>query len=536
MNPQDKPIAGGLTAFQWVELLQGKKPSDAQRAINFFDGEQEVEMIKVLNDAYKGRQNWKSRGMVPRYRNITRMIVEKSGRLFMSGLPQFDIFRAQQTDADEDLNKILAEEIAKVEFHETLTQFDQIVRLLKTGLMLVQYDTAQKKMVLDILHRGNAAVQISPVTKEVTSMIYRVSEEDNVSAYRVFSAEEIIDLVVTTNTGKNAQITVTNTEPNLYGIVPVVAFYDTTIPRSGFWVDGGQDLIQVNEMVNMHLTDSEWALSFAKRPTVVTNMKLAGNTNSYDTIDGQPSDEKILTGPDQVIYVDSMGVDSPFYEYKVPQVDVKPMDEVVSGWTTALAHDWSVNLRNDSNSRATSGFQLVVEGLDNKELRIQRQRMFEQGFKRFFRVLRQVLKVANGRDVFPEDSELFVSFADDKLPVDDKENEELWSLKIAEGRGSVISYLMDTHGITREEAIDLALQYKEDQELLTPKQEPTTTDVDAAKLQLDDAIALHEQHMNGSAPTTGPEGEKSQQLMMDQMVNARKALGGDNKEMNNMKM
>jgi hypothetical protein len=40
------------------------------------------------------------------------------------------------------------------------------------------------------------------------------------------------------------------------------------------------------------------------------------------------------------------------------------------------------------------------------------------------------------------------------------------------------------------------------------------------------AIALHEKHMNGSAPTTGKEGEKSQMLMMEQMKNALAELGG----------
>lgn len=48
---------------------------------------------------------------------------------------------------------------------------------------------------------------------------------------------------------------------------------------------------------------------------------------------------------------------------------------------------------------------------------------------------------------------------------------------------------------------------------------------DAMAIQnLRDAIALHERHMNGTAPTTGPAGEKSQQLMMDQMMEALRAL------------
>lgn len=43
---------------------------------------------------------------------------------------------------------------------------------------------------------------------------------------------------------------------------------------------------------------------------------------------------------------------------------------------------------------------------------------------------------------------------------------------------------------------------------------------------LDQAIALHQRHMDGAAPTTGPAGVKSQQRLMDLMVAARAALAG----------
>lgn len=45
------------------------------------------------------------------------------------------------------------------------------------------------------------------------------------------------------------------------------------------------------------------------------------------------------------------------------------------------------------------------------------------------------------------------------------------------------------------------------------------------------AIALHEKHMNGTAPTTGKAGEKSQQLMMTQMEKALAELGGSTMKM-----
>ena len=52
-------------------------------------------------------------------------------------------------------------------------------------------------------------------------------------------------------------------------------------------------------------------------------------------------------------------------------------------------------------------------------------------------------------------------------------------------------------------------------------------DIPKAKSALEQAILLHVKHMRGTAPTTGKEGEKSQQAMMDMMLKAWKALGGE---------
>lgn len=51
-------------------------------------------------------------------------------------------------------------------------------------------------------------------------------------------------------------------------------------------------------------------------------------------------------------------------------------------------------------------------------------------------------------------------------------------------------------------------------------------DIDGAVSDLSAAIALHEKHMNGTAPTTGAAGDASQQKMMDQMTSALDALNG----------
>lgn len=49
-------------------------------------------------------------------------------------------------------------------------------------------------------------------------------------------------------------------------------------------------------------------------------------------------------------------------------------------------------------------------------------------------------------------------------------------------------------------------------------------DVEKAIALLQQAIRLHEKHMSGTAPTTGPAGMQSQMEMMRQMQGALKAL------------
>jgi len=50
-------------------------------------------------------------------------------------------------------------------------------------------------------------------------------------------------------------------------------------------------------------------------------------------------------------------------------------------------------------------------------------------------------------------------------------------------------------------------------------------DIETATQLLNDAIELHAKHMGGTAPTTGAEGERSQEKMMKQLNAARAALG-----------
>lgn len=452
-------IASGLSAEQWVELLKGDKARFAKKALNYFDGQQEGEMEKLLSDPYKGRRNWKTRGIIPRTRNVTRMIIEKSAQLFIGSPPTFEVYPFKSDVIDEQETTYFSDEMYKTEWYEFFINVDAVVRLLKTAVVLQQYNDIDGRVELELLHRGNCALITNPVNRAIESMIYITSEHAGVNTYRIITQESYIDLTEVNVDGKST-LSVGQAIPNPYGLVPATVFYDTTLPRSGIWQEAPTDLVSVNELVNLHITDSEYAITWAKLPTLFTiDCEVLGGGSQMEIAEVYgsalprqvPQEQQATGGPSRSVALMSNGQGTPSVQYLRPDVNLSPLDDVVDGWIKSFAADWSVRIKTAGEGQATSGFQLMVEEMPNLELRKQRQRMFENAFKRFYNVFKVVMSTATGA-TFSLDTILCVEFADPSLPTDSKQQEEVWDIRITGNRASIIDYLMETQGMTQEEA------------------------------------------------------------------------------------
>lgn len=448
------------------DLIDLKEAELAAKILDYYDGAQEKHMIRLLNDPNKGRKDWQSRGIIPRTRNITKMVVDKSGLLFNDKAPKLDVYVGES--ADEVQSAKLQAELEKVDWVEFFTNFDSVVRMLKTACVLVQYDEEDGQLVFDILTKQNSAVVLSS-NKKIDTLIYRTSgsDDDKVQEFRVFTKLLIQDIAV----DEHGHESILMTMPNPYGIIPLAVFHDTNTPRVDFWNKTPNDLIQINDMYNLHITDSEYAASWAKLKTLFTNARIVtGNDDAqYEAVSvyGEalpkfvPTAGSVIGGPSRVIQIDTMGVDTPFVEYKGPEVDLEPIDNMVNKWVADFAADWAVNVKDANGGAADSGFKLIVEEMPNLELRKKRARMFEAGFKRLFAVIKKVMNF-NIPGYFDEEAELFAQFSAPSLPVDQMAEEQVWSRRIAEGRASIVDYLMVTKGLTREEAITKMTEIQND--------------------------------------------------------------------------
>lgn len=436
----------------------------AQRALDYYDGDQERHLISVLNDPNSGRRNWRVRGIIPRYRNITKMVVDKSGLLFKDNVPALVVYDENSDVPNEEKTKAVNDELYRTEWQEVLINLDVVVRLLKTAMLLVQYDSEQQELVFTILHRGNSAVVGDYNTRKINGLIYTTGDYQ----YRIITNEEIVDIEYRPNVKETI---ITNREPNTLGTIPVSLFYDTQLPRYGFWNYVDYSIVSLNELVNLHLTDSEYAISWAKLPTLFTNCRLQSDDSGYEQVNVIPDEthsftpRELLTGgnyssggngviggPGRAVQLDSAGVDAPFIKYEGPKIDIKPINEVVDQWIVSVCSDWSVRIDTGGAGRASSGFQLIVEELPNIELRQVRQRMFERGFKRLYKTIGKVLNVVRGENIFDPTSEVEVEFTLPKLPVNTFDQEKEWTEKINNGRASVVDYLMDVQQLTKQQA------------------------------------------------------------------------------------
>lgn len=448
---------------KFADYLNTTDAKEADCALDYYDGDQEEQLISVLDDPMSGRRDWRQQGMIPRFRNITKMIVEKSGLLFDNGAPKLELEVPETDIVDVPNTKKLTNILDQVQWTEFYNNVDAVVRLLKTALVLAQWDPESNSLVLDCLHRANCEVILKTNNRDIATLIYRTSEFESEDEFnpgkcqtlRVFTETLVQDIYV----DPKGNETITLSIPNPYGIIPVAVWYDTNVPRCEFWCEANLDIVNLNEMYNLHLTDSEFAASWAKRATLFTNAKIHQEDGGAPVVTqhyGQQlprftnSKPGIIGGPGKVIQLDTMGVDNVLLEYKAPNIDLKPIDDMFKAWISDFAADWSVNIKT-GNGTAESGFALVVEEIDNLQLRKKRQRQCEAHFKRFYQVLRVVLLVGAGI-ALPEDHELEVEFEDPQLPVNQKEQEDVWTIRIQQGRATRVDYFMAVLGMTREEA------------------------------------------------------------------------------------
>ena len=470
--------------------FNSKQAKHTNKLLDYYEGRQKKHLVDILDgkcDGYGKRTNWKERGIVPRTRNITKSIVDKSGLLFNKP-PKLTI--AIQNELTPVTDPVFNQIMESADWLETFQNVDVYTRLLKSVVLLQQkyipsdtttvngqYQFDQSNgdaLIFNILHQGNSLVQMNPQRTAITCLAFITvdPDADGNFSYRLITVDEIIDVDVTTandssNVAGGVKETIVGREANPDGFVPASFFYDINKPRTGYWVDVPEDLKDLQELLNIHLTEQEYAMSWQKAKSAVITADIKNSDDNKGSIAvpaAQPGhtpggatwedvpfyQQKTITNLGGLGSVIKLGVDDAGAPGKLsfegPTTDLKALQDVMDTLVDAVASDWDVNLKYGGGGSATSGFQLVVEEFNNYELRDKRSQSMVAGFRRFYQITQALYagQITEGM--------LQIEFAAPNVPINKAELEQIWSSRIDNNRASNIDYLMEMYGLTEAEA------------------------------------------------------------------------------------
>jgi len=319
-------------------------------------------------------------------------------------------------------------------FLETMANLDIVVRGVKTAQLLLVVNPETNIIHFQILHRGNSFIDADPVTRQINKVTIRTGPGE----YRIITPEFYEDFA----SEDEADAVLISREPNPYGMIPIVTFYDQSLPRTGYYINTPEDLITFNDEFNLHLSDLAYAAGYSIHKTMVTTAAPDDVTTA------------IQAGLGTTLYVENQPNGDPTtVDFIGPDIDLLTIQTTFSNWIIDIASDWSVNINPPgTTNEGVSGFSLIVKEKDSLELKQIRSYFQGFGLEQLFNVYKIVYNT-HQPDKFSDNTLLEVIFEEPKLPFNERENEEIWESKIGNDRASIIDYLMATKNITRQEAL-----------------------------------------------------------------------------------
>lgn len=437
-----------------IQSIESPIADFTEKSVNYYDGKQLEPLAQLLDDPQRGRANWKDRGFNLIYRNLTKMVIDKSSMLYINGMPTMEVYVGDTVDVDQ--TQSFNNYVDKSMLNEFMINVDPLIRLLKSLGVLIAYNSSTDNFSYGVLHQGNSKMLF--LGSNIVAVVYEIADKDGYCYYQSITDEVIQDWRVKEF---NNTVESIGSMPNPYGFVPVAMMHDTNIPADGMFNVMQQDLVTFNEIYNLYLIDMLFASSYSFRKTLFTNASFEDDDVAVQEQSGGGGTDKLgrgtlaqgqtIIGPDRSIQISTRGGEPAFVQYIGPDISIKEVKELLMDLTKDLAADWSVRIKVDGYGNVTSGFQLVVESMDNIELRTQRNRMAEASLSRLFHKMHHMLDKILVVPPFSEDAELYVTFAPPRLPVNPKEDLELWAKKIELGLATKEDYWRIVDKMSEEE-------------------------------------------------------------------------------------
>jgi len=389
----------------------------AQKAVDYLDGYYTPYLETLLTNTAGyggGIKDWKKRGVMLLWENFLGMIIEMSAKSYQSQ-PVRTVMNVDGS-LNEDATLKYNELLKKSNFRPAVEDLDQLSRLLKVAVMVPQYIAETDELLFSVVSRNNCDVDFDVKTGMTKSLMYSAGAVSKAGhkLYTYWDSEFVMDLERVSENGRS-ELKIVGKERNTYKIVPSAPLYDIRKPRYHFWSKPAwEQLTYLNDGVNMYHIETKFNSRYGALGALFTNLNIPEGT---------------VIGGDAIISVETQPEETPFVEYRSPQVEVAKFMDWLDSYKEAVADQWGVNLKVAGSGSADSGFKLVVEEASSLELRKKRINAARDFERQNYKVIAGMSEIHGWG--LPIDGELVADFDEPSLPVDQAQTWTEWKEKIA---------------------------------------------------------------------------------------------------------
>ena len=377
--------------------------------------------------------------------NITKKVVNNLAQVYQEPPTR----TVEGTDQDRE---IFAEIASQTRLDVKLKQATRLLKLLKT--ICIRPVWRNGRMDIDLLTGNILDVETGDTPEDLKKVLitdYGQSNRVQEIEYSLWTAEEFRRLDYRGNEIKS--------EPNPYGVLPFLPVFDYAPTGSDFWLPGGEDLIQLQEAINLKLTDLLYLLS----------------TQSFGVgwIKGVPGAGNLRVDPGSLVELPAEKEAALGFVHQEARIEevVAALDWLIK--QTGISHGLSAASLSTDPQEA-SGLSKLVDSRELQEMRRDDIALWRSYEHQLFALTRLVWNVHNPTRKVTEKAAIKLDFADPRPEVEPQTQTQVWDSLLSMGVISPVDIVLERNPDlkTRENALAFLLQLQEESRALSESQSP----------------------------------------------------------------
>ena len=397
-----------------------------KKRLDYYYGKQLNYLDELLSTQFKNPERLK---LQKEFLNITQLIIDELAVLYSQPPKRELIDIGDKSDATDKLQAAYQEVISCGRLDSTMALANKLSKLCKTVLVRpvwrdekIEFDIYTPNMFDVIQDPSNptkalAIIYCNQVDYEITKQINnddkRISQDPFAlpnTIYYVWTKEKHFGFTYTMSPANEIKITLEQNDGNKdninpYKMLPFVCIYDG-IPLDNFFVEGGDDLINSNEINNVKLVEKNHLTKMQSFSIPVR--KGADNTKDEMILDPSmlvdiPADDDVRKGSD-------------FY-FVSPDAKIQEIDDDIQSRLTRLATKHKLNpemFKASGNRSSADSLQMQAYYL-GKVISADKP-VYAYFEKELFEVMRTVYNYHAKSDKLPEEANLFIDYKDIEVP------------------------------------------------------------------------------------------------------------------------